>query len=433
MDESQQVSNEILTSCECSATGEEIVQVPLTGHTMRASLSSLSSNADGCLVYAQSRLASLGLTSIDLLSSYEHLQRLSLDNNKLVSLKPLRALHSLVYLSAAGNALSDDVFDDIASSSVTMEKLNLDRNDITTLKGLSKLPFLMDFSAEQNSITELEAESFHTLHSLTRLNVKHNKISNVHLDTFSDCSTVRTLNLSHNSITNTEFVIHLAGNLESLNMDHNGVRGFANFDVLHSLVFLFLSNNNILQWDDLDGLSSLENLRVLTLDGNPLLKPDGETTAENTLSHCREPHPQQDVDFAACRIANANAREREAAHCADSRAHLSSFTAPQVRSLIYHLPAAPQANVRWECNGSHELAQLPYSERCRFRVISTLPQLRMFNSTEIHAHEIPRAMRLYQKDMNCFAGSADSVKFPVGSALKAVELHRVREENKYMR
>ncbi|CBH15645.1 leucine-rich repeat protein (LRRP), putative [Trypanosoma equiperdum] len=408
------------------------VENPLTYEVVKESLSALSSNADGWLVYAQAKLCSLSLTSIDLLSSYVHLQRLSLDDNRLVTLKPLRSLCCLIHFSAAGNALTNDVFDDLASSSVTLERLNLDRNALTSLGGLSKLPFLMDFSAAENGITELHADDFSLLHSLTRLNLKLNKISRVNLDTFSKCLTVRALNLSYNSIVDKRFVVHLAGNLESLNLEHNAVEGFSDFDVLHSLVFLFLSNNNIQNWDGLEGLSKLKNIRVLTLEGNPVLRSHDGTTSGNSSSLSYEAHVQQDVDFAACRSLNVSTQKEGMPLPTVSSALLTSLTAPQVRSIIHHLPAAPYGDVQWEVDGNHELSQLPYEEQCRFRVISMMPQLQVLDSTEVHAGEIPRAMRLFCKEMKSAEVLADARNFPSGSGLKAIGLHRLKSGSKYM-
>ncbi|KAH8611977.1 putative Leucine rich repeat [Trypanosoma vivax] len=397
---------------------------PLSEETVRASLDQLGTNADGCLVYARCNLCGLQLTSIRLLSSYVHLQRLSLDGNQLVSLQPLQTLRSLVYLSAANNAINDAVFSDLASSSATLERLNLDGNSLTSLNGLCKLPFLMDFSASRNNITELSAADFAVHSSLTRLNLAMNNISCVHLDTFAKCHTIRTLNLSCNKIEDASFVVHLAGNLEVLNLRDNKVDKLTDFDVLRNLVFLYLSGNMIQDWGELDNVSDLTNLRILTLYDNPLLRAPAYPHENSDFPREDTACVAEDVDFVSSRVCNLISAST--LRPVMGTTNLVSVVPPAARSVVQHIPVASQEREVWDNDSALELGRLPYWERCRLRIISIMPHIQVLDDVQVDPREIPRAMRLYK---NTVYSAPETVVDDMGSqcsSVKIIEWRRIR-------
>ncbi|ORC93026.1 uncharacterized protein TM35_000023520 [Trypanosoma theileri] len=438
---------------------EEEGGTPLRVETVQSALDVLVHNAEGNLVYAQANLSNLHLTSITVLSSYKHLQRLSLDNNELHSLQPLRELHYLVYLSAANNKLGDDVFDDLTPSATTLERLNLSGNALTTLRGLKQLPFLIDFNAAHNQIETIDSNDLTALHSLTRLNLMSNHITRVDLDAFAGCNTVRRLDLSQNNIVNAQFVMHLAENLESLILDHNSVERLTGFEVLRSLVWLHLAHNRIADWKELHTLTDLMNLRQLTLEQNPFLEtPITVVTISDTTQPPKSAIPPynseakvaQDVDFVNSRVGRPQPESIHTSSVNDiasirsgvsgytgnvhnsstsknstvaSNVLLSTIAAPPARGLVHHIPAAPQELIGWNDDNQQELEQLSQYERNRFRVISMARQLSHLDSVPVAPEEIQRAMRLYKNR----GGNGNS--FAAGSAVRAVESQRKKGSN----
>ncbi|EAN89868.1 hypothetical protein C3747_60g97 [Trypanosoma cruzi] len=395
---------------------------PLAADVMMASLDVLTHNEMGHLVYARSNLSSLRLTSIELLGAYKHLQRISLDDNMLDSLTPLRELRSLVYLSAANNNLTDEVFDDLAPSGTTLERLNLSRNRLASLRGLRLLPFLIDFYAEENQVTELRNEDFSMLHSLTRLNLMSNQIQRVQLDTFAGCFTVRFLNLSHNALEKVQFVMHLANNLESLDLEHNNIKSLHGFDILRELVYLRLANNGIESWEELETLSGLINLRHLTIAGNPILRRPASSSLTKSIPEYSEFQVSADIDFSAGKrsVLFDSLTGAEA-----SNKLVSSMVVPSARNLVKDVTMLSRRLEEWDVDGFRELERLPLIEQHRFRVISILRQLLTIDSVPVSSEEIPRALRLFKKKRGTWNFVGGNI-LPAGSAARAVESQRAK-------
>ncbi|ESS68044.1 hypothetical protein TCDM_03202 [Trypanosoma cruzi Dm28c] len=395
---------------------------PLAEDVMMASLDVLTHNEMGHLVYARSNLSSLRLTSIELIGAYKHLQRISLDDNMLDSLTPLRELRSLVYLSAVNNNLTDEVFDDLAPSGTTLERLNLSRNRLASLRGLRLLPFLIDFYAEENQVTELRNEDFSMLHSLTRLNLMSNQIQRVQLDTFASCFTVRFLNLSHNTLEKVQFVMHLANNLESLDLEHNNIKSLHGFDILRELVYLRLANNGIESWEELETLSGLINLRHLTIAGNPILRRTASSSLTKSIPEYSEFQVSADIDFSAGKrsVIFDSLTGAEA-----SNKLVSSMVVPSARNLVKDVTMLSRRLEEWDADGFRELERLPLVEQHRFRVISILRQLLTIDSVPVSSEEIPRALRLFKKKRGTWNVVGGNI-LPAGSAARAVESQRAK-------
>ncbi|RNF17020.1 leucine-richcontaining protein 23 [Trypanosoma conorhini] len=405
-----------------TAPPAEVEENPLTTDVLVASLDSLTHNAMGYLVYARSNLSSHRLTSIEMLGTYKYLQRISLNDNMLDSLKPLRGICCLVHLSAANNKLTNEVFDDLAPSGNTLEKLNLDRNRLTSLRGLHQLPFLMDFRAGENQVEELVNGDFCSLHSLTRLDLRSNKVRHIQLNTFATCGTVRSLNLSHNEVEKAQFVVYLSNSLETLDLGNNKIKKLDGFDVLRELVDLQLVNNGIESWTELETLSGLINLRHLAIQGNPLLKKSDEATINKPLPGYAESKVAQDVDFSARRLSD-NFPSLEGADVSNTL--LSSMVMPCARSLVRDTTVTPRRLEEWDGDAHRELSKLPLSEQHRFRVISILQQLTTIDAIPVSPNEIPRALRLFKKKCGKRCPVGGNI-FPVGSAARAAEAQRAK-------
>ena len=124
----------------------------------------------------------------------------------------------------------------------------LEGNGLAKIQGLEKLTLLRTLFLQENIIEKIE-----------------NLEAQVELDT---------LNLSKNFIKKIENLSHMK-KLTSLNMAHNGLITAADLEhvnQLDSLQTIDLQHNKITDVDLLDILSSLPDLRVLYLIGNPVIK-----------------------------------------------------------------------------------------------------------------------------------------------------------------
>lgn len=81
---------------------------------------------------------------------------------------------------------------------------------------------------------------------------------------------LRILSLGRNNIKKIEKLDDVADTLEELWLSYNGVTALDGVQGLVNLRVLYLSNNNIRDWNELEKLSGLTELRDLLMVGNPI-------------------------------------------------------------------------------------------------------------------------------------------------------------------
>lgn len=430
-----------------TTTHENTEEVALTREVVRQSLSLLGHNRDGHIVYTQCLLAGRQLRCIALLGNYRHLQRITLDHNQLRSLTPLRALDSLVYLSATHNELDASVFSDLCSSSCTLERLYLDHNKLDSLDGLQQLPYLIDFGASHNVVNQMLASHFASLSSLMRLDLSANCVAHVEPHCFDGARQVRCLLLSHNAVEDLCFTAYLTDNLDTLLVAHNNVRHIGSpITACKALVHLDLSWNHLLNLEELQGLREVITLRQLGMIGNPCFPPsedpaiaaviggkqqqkkrkatpkapptatgeankNDETEVEMTAAAATEEGEEDEEQLRPLSRSEVAASDVEAAR-PDTATYTAAATTTTIngavavdfaalseahtRGLVRHVvTAAPLANVPIEVDVAEEVARLPPTRRAFLRALFLLPQLAQLDRTVITPEDVARAGMLF--------------------------------------
>ncbi len=81
---------------------------------------------------------------------------------------------------------------------------------------------------------------------------------------------LRILSMGRNQIKKIEKLDDLAETLEELWLSYNQIFSLDGFSSLKNLTTLYMSNNNMKSWAELDKLKGLEKLRDVLFVGNPM-------------------------------------------------------------------------------------------------------------------------------------------------------------------
>ncbi|XP_073013247.1 uncharacterized protein [Typha latifolia] len=187
------------------------------------------------------------LSSLESLTSSVNLKWLSVVENKLDSLKGIESFPKLTVLNAGKNKLK--TMDDIRSAT-SLRALILNDNNISSICKLDQLKYLNTLVLSRNPIIDI-GDSLMKAKTLTKLSLSHCHIQNIGSSLVS-CIELKEIRLSHNKIT--IIPAELAQNIKLQNLD--------------------LGNNLIERWSDIKVLSSLQNLKNLNLQGNPIAEKD---------------------------------------------------------------------------------------------------------------------------------------------------------------
>merc|ERR1712224_885517 len=159
--------------------------------------------------------ADLGLTSLDAIRPYEHLQSLNVSRNQLRSLEPLGMLHGLLHLNASFNLL---IRTQTFSAPDGLETVDMSYNLIGDLGDWSVHKYLRELNLRGNFISKL-GPGLRKSKELQMLDLSENSIAKVeNLEGLG----LRTLYLAQNRLTSLEGVDSLR-KLQSLNVGHNHI------------------------------------------------------------------------------------------------------------------------------------------------------------------------------------------------------------------
>ncbi|XP_069485425.1 leucine-rich repeat and IQ domain-containing protein 1 isoform X2 [Ambystoma mexicanum] len=276
------VTLEDLPGCSLSTLSECAKLQALT--LRRCSLIGLE-GLDGCkeLKYIDVQENNIQVLNCEAL---ENLCILLLSNNRLTSIHGLEGCVNLRNLELSFNKITRIGGLECLRS---LQQLIIDHNQLISTKGLEATPTLMHLDCSFNHLTELEGIRNCGLMQILKL--QGNNLSKP--PALENQVLLRELYLDDNSVTELEtmssFWMPL---LQILSLSQNSLTRLAPFSTFVSLEKLDISNNclsdlqNVLAWID-----GCENLRELSLNGNPLLQ-EAEwklacSTLEFSLIQCR--------------------------------------------------------------------------------------------------------------------------------------------------
>lgn len=386
---------------------------------VQRALGNLGHNALGDIAYTSVTLDNTGIITIDPLSNFPFLQRISLDDNRLTTLAPLQSLESLVYLSATNNQLSEDgVFPFVASSASSLERLQLDGNRLTSLRGLGQLSFLTDLSVCHNQITALEEADFIPLKCLTRFSATNNHISVVVPNIFAGPTQIRLLDLSHNTISDLRFVAHITESIGALMLSHNRIATLEGSPLSWCAVMgtLDVSHNLLPSVEELCALCPVRLLRFLLVVGNPFWAEevstsgggdcDGDDTSSSRAassdgSSWRKrgtvtSDGEEVVIRDAADLESAAGFQKSASAAAlvppAPALDYTALAAPSAYGIVRHvLTAGRMAAVPWRLDRAKELGHLRPTRQVLLRLLFLLPFLAEVNDRRVGAHDVARA------------------------------------------
>lgn len=183
------------------------------------------------------------LSSLEALGSCISLKWLSVVQNKLQSLKGIEGLSNLTVLNAGKNKLRS--MDEVRCL-ISLRALILNDNEIASICRLDQLSYLNTLVLSRNPIHDI-GDSLVKVKSITKLSLSNCRVQTIG-SSLKYCVDLKEVRLAHNEIT--MLPAELAQNVK--------------------IQILDLGDNLIRNWSDLQVLSSLQQLKNLNLQGNPI-------------------------------------------------------------------------------------------------------------------------------------------------------------------
>ncbi|TPP65081.1 hypothetical protein FGIG_10741 [Fasciola gigantica] len=235
------------------------------------------------------------LKELNFISSNKALTTLVVYDNELLNLDGISQIYSLITLHAQYNRITniDTCFQKLSQ----LTDLRLDDNEIETVsaKALSQCTALTNLDLSYNMLGHVEFLS--ELPNLSCLTLSHNRLRSI--EPLARCPKLRELDVSDNLLTNSGLEYEGFDQLERINLSNNKIARlgteirarnsvtalFLNNNQLHdlpklheylpSIDVLEISSNKFIIFDDLlDSISGCENLRELSLQGNPFMEEE---------------------------------------------------------------------------------------------------------------------------------------------------------------
>ncbi|XP_033725607.1 toll-like receptor 7 [Pecten maximus] len=216
----------------------------------------------------------IGTISQNAFRGLPSLKSLNLSGNKIADTSALslvfRHLENLTELSLTGNSLHS-LPDGIFESMVKLKTLDLSQNSLKSLtsQAFRGLVFLTNLRLSSNMIIDLPATIFQNLRLLNTLDLSNNLL--LHFDDILLSDMTLTFNLSNNKLMNFPNSFSHA-NVSTLDLHRNSIVTLSSMSMtfLHSIKYLDLSHNQISLIQD-GAFEGLTNLEALNLTHNQLV------------------------------------------------------------------------------------------------------------------------------------------------------------------
>lgn len=237
---------------------------PLDSSHLTASLSMLGATPCSQHAYLRVDVPNSGLTSLDIMRSYAHLQFVNVSGNRLRTLEPLGMLRCMLHLNASFNLL---IRTQTFAAPDQLETVDLSYNLIAQIGEWSVHKYLRELNLRGNYISRI-CPGLRRNSELRMLDLSENYIPRVEN---MDGLGLRILYLAHNRLTCLEGVESL-NKLQFLNVRHNNITSISALlsQDIPRLRKLHISENRIACIGEVEGLESFDFLCDLLLAPNPI-------------------------------------------------------------------------------------------------------------------------------------------------------------------
>jgi hypothetical protein len=234
--------------------------------TVQKNLSMLGSTPTAQHAYLRIDLADLGLTSLDAIRSFQHLQFVNVSGNRLRSLEPCGSLRCLLHLNASFNLM-------IRTQGFTapdqLETVDISYNLISELGEWGVHKYLRELNLRGNFIERLGPGLLRN-RELRMLDLSEN-----HLARIENLEGLRlhTLYMAQNRLTSLDGLGSL-NQLQVLNVRHNGITSIAALrpEDIPRMRKLCTSENRVANIQEVEGLQGFPFLCDLLLAPNPIVE-----------------------------------------------------------------------------------------------------------------------------------------------------------------
>ncbi|NXC03497.1 LRGUK protein, partial [Orthonyx spaldingii] len=247
---------------EESERSEGQLEGVLDEDTAAEGLRTLGYSAPGTeYVYLHLSLPGRGLSDINILSGYIHLQKLELSSNKINDLSCISHMPYLIELHASKNELTT-YFN--FKPPKNLREVDFSYNQIPKMQDLSAYHSLTKLLLDFNEIEEITG--LENCHSLTQLGLSHNRLTAIRgLESLP----IRILNLSFNQIEKVTGLKSLK-NLRKVDLSCNKINSLQGLEEHDLLEVINLEDNQVAELSELKWIEDLPLLRVLNLLENPV-------------------------------------------------------------------------------------------------------------------------------------------------------------------
>ena len=242
---------------------------------------------------------------------YAKLQEVYLNNNRLTDISALKRAPILYFLSMSNNGLTSSDIENFASFKY-LRYLSISDNAITSLAPLKELKNLMELRLHNNQITNVR--DLQTLVNMRALYLGSNQITDVtwlnnlrqlqvlylndnriaDISSLTALTQLAALNVSGNEIQNLNMLSACKPTMKELYAENNEIRSFSFLSGMANLRKLMLSGNvDTVEPALPNNLAALTNLKTLTISGKPL--STGLVFLDNMTKLTR-------LDVSACRL-----------------------------------------------------------------------------------------------------------------------------------
>lgn len=214
--------------------------------------------------YLRVDLGDMGLTTLDAIRGFVHLQFVNVSGNNLRSLEPLSALPYLLHLNASQNLLTRT---QSFAAPRQLETVDMSYNMIGNLGDWGVHKFLRELNLRGNFIQEISS-GLATNNTLKMLDISENHIT--HVENMDDLH-LEALYLAQNQLTTLDGISTLS-KLQVLNVKHNEIKSLAALSAedIPRLRKLCISENQVCHISEVEKLQSFPFLCDLFLAPNPI-------------------------------------------------------------------------------------------------------------------------------------------------------------------